>query len=66
MKLTRLRMRRERAFLTQEELAHRAGISRATLNAIERLRSDPEIATIRKIAAALGCEPADLIDPETS
>lgn len=64
MKLTRLKMRRERALLTQQELAERAGLSRAAVNAIETLKAEPQFNTIRKLAAALGCEPTDLMEPE--
>ncbi len=51
----------ERALLTQEELAERAGIGAATLNRIERDRVEPHFRTIRKIAKALGVNPKDLI-----
>jgi transcriptional regulator with XRE-family HTH domain len=52
---------RERALLTQEELAVRAGIGTATLNRIEKDRVDPHFRTIRKIAKALGVDPAELV-----
>lgn len=63
MKLTRLKARRERLLLTQQELADLAGISRASVSAIEGLRAEPQFATIKKIAAALDCDPFDLMDP---
>jgi transcriptional regulator with XRE-family HTH domain len=44
---------RERALLTQEELADRAGIGTATLNRIEKDRVEPHFRTIRKLAKAL-------------
>ena len=41
----------------QKELAHRAGISLATLNNIERCaQRDPKLSTIRAIQAALEAE----------
>jgi transcriptional regulator with XRE-family HTH domain len=64
MKLTRLRERRERALLTQRELAEQANISRAALAAIESGQSDPRPGTIRRLAAALNCDPSDLMPPE--
>ncbi len=55
---------RERALLTQEELAGRAGIGTATLNRIERDRVEPHFRTIRKLAKALGVDPAELLPKE--
>jgi DNA-binding XRE family transcriptional regulator len=64
MKLPRLRERRERALLTQQELAARAGVSRAAISVIEAQKAEPQFSTIRKLADALGCEPKDLMEPE--
>ena len=61
---TRLKKARERALLTQEELAERAGIGTATLNRIERDRVEPHFRTIRKLAKALGVDPAELLPKE--
>ncbi len=55
---------RVRALLTQEELAERAGIGTATLNRIEKDRVEPHFRTIRKLAAALGVDPAELLPKE--
>ena len=63
-KLTRLRAIRERRALTQEELAHLAVINRVTLNTIEMGRSEPRAGTVRRLAQALGVEPADLMAPD--
>lgn len=65
MKLTRLKARRERALLTQQELADKAGISRAAVSAIEALKAEPQFSTIKKLAAALECDPFDLTEPES-
>jgi DNA-binding XRE family transcriptional regulator len=47
-------IRRRRATgLSQAELARRAGIRPETLNRIERARTTPDFATIRKLAVAL-------------
>ena len=58
---TQVKKARERALLTQEELAERAGIGAATINRIERDRVEPHFRTIRKIAKALDMDPKDLI-----
>jgi transcriptional regulator with XRE-family HTH domain len=55
---------RERALLTQQELAERAGIGLTTLNRIENDRAEPQFRTIRKIAKALGVDPAVLLPRE--
>ena len=55
---------RERALLTQEELAGRAGIGTATLNRIEKDRVEPHFRTIRKLAKALDVDPLELLPKE--
>jgi transcriptional regulator with XRE-family HTH domain len=62
---TQVKRLRERALLTQEELAGRAGIGTATLNRIERDRVEPHFSTIRKLAKALDVDPSELL-PEDS
>lgn len=64
VKLTRLRALRERKVLTQQELADKAGITRATLSRLEAGAENPYPSTIRKLAAALGVEPQALMEPE--
>jgi DNA-binding XRE family transcriptional regulator len=64
MRLTRLRARRERALLTQDELAKLAGVSRAAISALEALKAEPQFSTIRKLAAALRCQPEDLMEAD--
>src|SRR5215213_9937083 len=54
---------RERALLTQQELAARAGIGLTTLNRIENDRAEPHFRTIRKLAKALGVDPAEYQRP---
>jgi transcriptional regulator with XRE-family HTH domain len=63
VKLTRLRAARERKALTQDELAELAGVSRQTVVKIEG-GLEPRPPTVRKLAAALGVTPADLMGPE--
>jgi transcriptional regulator with XRE-family HTH domain len=55
---------RVRALLTQQELAERAGIGLTTLNRIENDHAEPHFRTIRKLAKALGVDPAILIPKE--
>lgn len=64
MRLTRLKQRREKALLTQEDLAKKAGVGRATIAALEALKAQPQFSTIRKLAQALDCQPEDLMEPE--
>jgi transcriptional regulator with XRE-family HTH domain len=52
--------RRARA-LTQEDLAEKAGVSPATIGAIERGENEPQIRTLRKLAEALDITPDKLV-----
>ncbi|MFO6451626.1 MULTISPECIES: helix-turn-helix transcriptional regulator [unclassified Aeromicrobium] len=65
-----LRRRREQAGMTQEELAHRAGLSRNQVqnlennrnnNATGRSSADPSLDTILALEAAFGLELGDLL-----
>lgn len=56
-----LREARERALLTQEELAARAGVQPLTISRIETDKVEPRFSTIRKIAKALDVDARDLI-----
>ncbi len=58
---TQVKRERERALLTQQELAERAGVGLTTLNRIENDHAEPHFRTIRKIAKALGVDPRNLI-----
>jgi transcriptional regulator with XRE-family HTH domain len=46
--------------LTQYDLAARTGIAQPTINRIERGHTTPHASTIRKLAVALGIDPAQL------
>lgn len=59
-KTTHLRDFRDRASLSQEELAKRAGVSRATIADLELGKRKPQPKTRRKLAEALGVEPHQL------
>lgn len=52
---------REKKLLSQGELAKLAGVSRAQINRIESGKVDPRMSTVRKLIAALGVEPSELI-----
>lgn len=58
----RLRMLRIMAGLTQEELAARAGLNRKTIYRIEQLGQEPSPSTLAALAAALGRDPAALLN----
>jgi transcriptional regulator with XRE-family HTH domain len=56
------RMRLER-FLSQIELARRAGVRSATITRLEGRTTVPSMRTVRALAEALEIEPGDLADP---
>jgi transcriptional regulator with XRE-family HTH domain len=60
--LTRLRETRQRAALSQADLAERAGVARTTIIRLEA--GDPNVlpSTLRKLARALRVRPRDLMD----
>lgn len=64
-KLGRLRETRKRAMLSQAELAERAGVSRDAIVRLETGKRRAQPATGRKLAAALGVEPRELVENET-
>ncbi|MFC1906245.1 helix-turn-helix transcriptional regulator [Chloroflexota bacterium] len=47
-------------YLSQAELAHKAGLSTATINRLENGRRKPNFHTIRVLAKVLGVEPGDI------
>ncbi|MFD9427362.1 MULTISPECIES: helix-turn-helix domain-containing protein [unclassified Streptomyces] len=57
----RIRDRRIWCNLTQEQLAHRAGISRDTVQRIEGGQNDARISHLWRIARILECSLADLV-----
>ena len=60
-RLPDLRRARELAALTQAELADLAGIHRVSLANLERSAVGAQPKTIRALAQALGCTPAQLL-----
>jgi putative transcriptional regulator len=61
-----LRDRREQAGLSQADLAAAVGVTRQTINAIERDRYDPSIELAFKLAGHFDCRIEDLFDPDLS
>lgn len=59
-----LAKRREEEGLSQGELAEAVGVTRQTINAIERNRYDPSIELAFKLAAHFDCTIEDIFDPE--
>lgn len=57
----RLQNLRKEASLTQEQLAHKAGLERAYVSSAETGRRNTTLTTIYKLADALGVDPGDLI-----
>ena len=57
-----LRLRKEQ-FLSQRDLAQRAGVSPTTIMHLETGESaDPRLSTVRKVAEALGVDPNSLVE----
>lgn len=55
---------REREGLSQGELATAVGVSRQTINAVERDRYDPSLELAFKLAAYFDCQIEALFDPD--
>jgi len=60
-----LRARREQAGLSQAELADAVGVTRQTINAIERDRYDPSLELAFELAAFFDVHIEDVFDPST-
>jgi len=60
---TRLQAARNRAGLSQEQLAHRAKLHQVTVSLIENGRRAVTLTTLEKLARALQVAPADLVPP---
>jgi transcriptional regulator with XRE-family HTH domain len=59
----RLVLLRQRLYLTQRELADRAGLSPAIVQSLEQgQRLDPRVSTVLKLAQALGVSIGELIE----
>ena len=58
-----LREFRQRAMLSQQTLAAKAGVSETTINRLEQGLQLARYVTVRKLAAALGVESIALVEP---
>ncbi|MCL9817742.1 helix-turn-helix transcriptional regulator [Natronocalculus amylovorans] len=56
---------REREGLSQGELGTTVGVSRQTINAVERDRYDPSLELAFKLAVYFECQIEDLFEPDT-
>ncbi|MEE6211421.1 helix-turn-helix transcriptional regulator [Salarchaeum sp. III] len=56
--------RRERAGLSQADLADAVGVTRQTINAIERDRYDPSLELAFALAAHFDCRIEDVFTPD--
>jgi transcriptional regulator with XRE-family HTH domain len=56
-----LKRERKARGLSQEALAHSAGLARATIKSIERGERNIRIDTIERLVRALGIEPSELM-----
>jgi transcriptional regulator with XRE-family HTH domain len=62
--LPALAVHRRRQGLTQRQLGEVAGVAHTTVQRLESLSRGAYPQTLRKLAAALGVEPADLVGSE--
>jgi transcriptional regulator with XRE-family HTH domain len=62
--LSGLAMHRRRKGLTQRELGALAGVAHTTVQRLESMSRGAYPKTLRKLATALGVEPADLVSGE--
>jgi transcriptional regulator with XRE-family HTH domain len=60
----RLKMLRKLRAMSQEELAEESGVGRATISRIERGETGAHGRTLRRLAAALGVDVAELVQVE--
>ena len=62
---SRVREFRQEAGISQEQLAHDAGVDRTYVGGVERGQYNPSLLIIKRLADALGVHPRDfLIDDE--
>ena len=64
--MRRLRELRQRRVLTLHELEERSGVAYNTIWRLENGKSGAQPRTIRKLAAALGVDPEELVKVEAS
>jgi transcriptional regulator with XRE-family HTH domain len=57
-----LRAARKKLGLTQEQVAERSGVHPTEVSRIEAGKRDPQVSTLRRLAAAVEVSPGDLLD----
>jgi transcriptional regulator with XRE-family HTH domain len=57
-----LRAARKKLGLTQEQVAERSGVHPTEVSRIEAGKRDPQVSTLRKLAAAVEVPPGELLD----
>jgi transcriptional regulator with XRE-family HTH domain len=57
-----LRAARKKLDLTQEQVAERSGVHPTEVSRIEAGKRDPQVSTLRKLAAALEVPPGELLE----
>jgi transcriptional regulator with XRE-family HTH domain len=57
-----LRAARKKLGLTQEQVAERSGVHSTEVSRIEAGKRDPQVSTLRKLAAALEVPPGELLN----
>jgi putative transcriptional regulator len=60
-----LKIRRAKRDLTQEDLADALGVTRQTINAIERGRYNPSLELAFGLAGVFDCDIEDIFRPDT-
>tara|TARA_R110000772_G_scaffold268740_1_gene398529 strand:- start:1769 stop:1984 length:216 start_codon:yes stop_codon:yes gene_type:complete len=60
-----VRHHRKQKGITQEELAVAAGMERSYVSDLERGTRNPSVAALGRLAAALGVQPAELLQSAT-
>ena len=60
-----LTARRERDGISQGQLADAVGVTRQTINAIERDRYDPSLELALDLASHFDCHVEDIFDPQS-
>ena len=58
--MSTLKELRLKQFISQADLAEKAGVAAETINRLETGKRKPSFRTIRKLATALGVEPSDI------
>lgn len=56
-----IRRRREGQGISQEELAHRAGVHRTYVGGVERGERNITVESLNKFAAGLGVQPSEIL-----